>query len=214
VRRHSGFTLVELLIVVFIIGVLLALLAPNLVLMQERARRSAVKEAMRALNLAIQAYATDNDGVYPIEISFGSSGLDNPSPPTTDISPYFPGGDPIGTGGSAVPGVMPINPYTGRRYNSFDVDMDGSTYFGELEPGQSAQCLSSDPDCPYACFAAPNGQQGTVCVASYVPEESRTGAMEEYGILGFGRDVTMPMFDFAERDSTGAPNFRFFVLHN
>jgi prepilin-type N-terminal cleavage/methylation domain-containing protein len=213
-RSSDGFTLVELLVVVLITGVLIALLSPNFVLMQERARRTAVKEVMRTVNLAIQAYAADNGGAYPQMLTFGGDYLDNPSPPHTDIILWFPGGDPIGMDGSPIPGVMPVNPYTGRRYNSYDEDMDGSSYFGELEPGQHAQCETNDPDCPYADFAAPNGLQGTVCVASYAPEEAAVEKMEQYGIFGFGRDVTLPMFDFTAGDSTGEPNFRFFVLHN
>lgn len=214
-RSSDGFTLVELLVVVLIIGVLIAMLAPNFVLMQERARRTAVRDVMRSLHLALQAYAADNNGAYPMIGAFTGSGVDNPSPPGMDIVYWFPGGDPIGTHGSPVPGVMPVNPYTGRRYNSEDEDMDGGSYFGELdESGQHVKCLASDPDCPYVDFPAPNGLQGTVCIASYVPEGNPRESIEEYGIFGFGRDVTLPMFDFVADDSTGTPGFRFFVLHN
>jgi len=215
VKGNGGFSLIELLVVILIIGVLVALVVPNLVLMQERARRTAVRGVMRALNVAVQAYAADNNGTYPGEGSFTKSALANWGPPGMDIIYWFPGGDPIGANGSPIPGVMPSNPYTGRRYNYEDEDMDGESYYGLLEErGQHTQCLSSDPDCPYLDLPAPNELEGTVCIVSYVSEQSANGAMEEYGIVGYGRDVTEPMFDRVADDAAGARTLQFFVLAN
>jgi prepilin-type N-terminal cleavage/methylation domain-containing protein len=212
---HDGFTLVELLVVLLIIGVLVALLVPNYTLMQERTRRTAVRTVMRTVDLAMQAYAADNNGSYPLVGSFEKNYLDNPSSPGMSLAYWFPGGDPVGVDGSPIPGLLPTNPYTSRRYNAEDEDMDGATYFGDLdEPGLHANCMAGDPDRPYISYSAPGGLKGRICIASYVPEASQFEAIAEYGIFGFGRDVSMPMFDFAPDDSDGEPGYRFFVLHN
>jgi len=38
--------------------------------------------------------------------------------------------------------------------------------------------------------------------------------MEEYGIVGYGRDVTEPMFDLAADDAAGERALQFIVLTN
>ena len=72
--RNRAFTLVELLVVILIIGILIVLLVPNFTLLVERARRSAVKDNMHVVRSALEAYATDHQGVYPV-----SYNRDNPN---------------------------------------------------------------------------------------------------------------------------------------
>lgn len=63
-RTDSGFTLIELLIVIAIIGILAAIAIPNLLSAVQRGKQKRTMGDMRALAVAIEAYAVDHD-VYP-----------------------------------------------------------------------------------------------------------------------------------------------------
>ena len=64
--RKSGFTLIELLIVVAIIAILAAIAVPNFLEAQIRAKVGRVKSDMRTVGIAIESYAIDYNGKYPI----------------------------------------------------------------------------------------------------------------------------------------------------
>ncbi len=61
----SGFTLIEILIVVAILAILAALLFPTFSRTRENARRASCQSNMKQLGLAFQQYTQDNDEMLP-----------------------------------------------------------------------------------------------------------------------------------------------------
>ena len=88
-RNEEGFTLIELMVVVVIIGILAAIAMPNFVSMLDRAKESDLEENMHTFQLAIEDFAVRNTGRYPVA------------------------GDAASVQGNLPGGVWPKNPFTG-----------------------------------------------------------------------------------------------------
>ena len=74
--NKKGFTLIELMIVVVIIGILAAIAIPNFISMQDRAKEGSVKSNMHTIQLAVEDYAVQNVGNYSEQAAFVTEALD------------------------------------------------------------------------------------------------------------------------------------------
>src|SRR2546430_7144887 len=85
-RSTKGFTLIELMIVVVIIGILAAIAIPNFLSMQDRAKEGSTKANMHTFQLAAEDYGIQNEGIYAVNA--GSVSLLIPPAGITLLNPF------------------------------------------------------------------------------------------------------------------------------
>jgi general secretion pathway protein G len=88
-RQKSGFTLVELVVVVMILGILAAVAAPRLLETSDTATENGVKQTLAVVRDAIERYSAQNAGKKPGETDTGD-GLTFKA----DLAPYLRGSFP------------------------------------------------------------------------------------------------------------------------
>lgn len=66
-RRHAGFSLLEILAVVVILGIIAALLVPRISDTSDAARQNAKQHTVKALNSAIEQFYSET-GSWPLEL--------------------------------------------------------------------------------------------------------------------------------------------------
>lgn len=64
IKSKKGFTLIELMVVIVIIGILVAIALPNFIAAQDRAKVSSVKANMHTVQTVLETYAVDWGGIY------------------------------------------------------------------------------------------------------------------------------------------------------
>jgi len=120
--RSAGFTLIEIMVVVMILGLLAAIAAPKVLGAGDRAKQETARAQVRALSDAVQLFKVDN-GRYPTS-GEGLGALVPPAP--GDLPRYNPDGYMEG-----VPHRDPWgNPFVystdGRRFTVVSFGADGS----------------------------------------------------------------------------------------
>jgi general secretion pathway protein G len=83
-NRRSGFTLVELVVVVMILGILAAVAAPRLLQTSDTATENGLKQTVAVIRDAIERFAAERGGALP-----GANG--NSATFLTDIRPFLRG---------------------------------------------------------------------------------------------------------------------------
>ncbi len=102
-RRHQGFTLVELVIVISVLGILAALVIPKFTDASTTAQTSSVQNTLRSARIALERYKLDHNDAYPAigdmwTAMTGRTDQDGTINASGDFGPYIKS--------------VPINPFT------------------------------------------------------------------------------------------------------
>ncbi len=135
-KRMRGFTFMEVMVVLLIIGLISAVVGPNIYGMFKKSRQRAAGIQMQEFHRALKWFKLDQ-GRFPLE-SEGLSALTNPSP-------GLPKPDAFPPDGGYLSGPVPLDPW-GRDYAYFCPGRNGEAYElvsqGE-EPDRADDDLSS-----------------------------------------------------------------------
>jgi type IV pilus assembly protein PilA len=146
-QEESGFTLVELLVVMLILGLLAAIAIPAFFNQRDKAKDSSAKEAVRTAETAMETFATDHGGSYNgagpgdlVNIESTLSNVYDPTatPPVTNLSVA----EPSGTTGDTADKSYKVT-VTSDTGNTFSITRhdDGTTDL-TCATGGSAGCPS------------------------------------------------------------------------
>ena len=79
--KRKGFTLIELMIVVAIIGILAAIAIPKFAQMLEKSREGATKGNLGAMRSAVTIYYSEKEGTWPGDLTTSFTSYLYPIPP-------------------------------------------------------------------------------------------------------------------------------------
>ncbi len=123
-KRPNGFTLIELVVVIMILGILAGVAAPKLLSVSSDAADNGLKQTLSIVRDAIELYAADNGGSLPPCTATGADFRAALAPHIRGAFPTCPVGGaqnddvvPTGTAGTTVADSPTTN---GWKYNTKD----------------------------------------------------------------------------------------------
>ncbi|MDF1743917.1 MAG: prepilin-type N-terminal cleavage/methylation domain-containing protein [Gimesia sp.] len=125
-NRRAGFTLVEVLIVVVILGILAATVLPQFTSTNEDAKESVLVQDLQTLRSQLQLYKFQHNSKYPAHGSTATDDFRNALLLSSDKdgTTGAVGTKPLGP---YLIGAIPANPYTGGRGIMIVTDVPGTT---------------------------------------------------------------------------------------
>ncbi len=117
-KNRSGFTLVELVVVVLILGILAAVAAPKLLNTSGTATDNGLKQTLSVVRDAIELHAAQNGGSLPPSTSAANF--------RTALDPFLRGGFP----------KCPVGPCAGNAVQEIDIKF-GTATAGDAAPTQA-----------------------------------------------------------------------------
>jgi type II secretion system protein G len=89
-RDQSGFTLIEVLIVLVILSILAAIAIPAYLSQRGKAKNAAVREGIHSIEIGVQSYALDNGDAYPPAVAGSTTLVDSNGKAYVDQWPKNP----------------------------------------------------------------------------------------------------------------------------
>jgi len=222
-KLQRGFSLVELLVVITIIGILAAITIPNMTRVRNKAHETEVKANLHVIQEAIHRYDVDEQE-FPAWLIGGDQnswdvyylrmGYDMTDPPIFDPLIRYNYVD-----------SYPVNPFTGADAGGLYLEWSGGDKFtpasGDPRFGMKGNVMNNSVDDPYLSWTNNGGFADTINISgtplietylNYGGRRALSGESDRYTIMGSFFYRSEGPIDMISSDlSSGSPTRRDFV---